>query len=207
MKNVPNLASMLFRASSNAGTDFMQCLATADDKERFIEGVNRPDAGRPFLAQAMHLALRDGYGNTVPVECFHVKTVDGHGAVRHLVGHREDTEARMAPQSSPKASPEAPEASSLSPAFHKSLSETSSSGSEEAFLIFDAAELDIMGMSANFLDATGLDISDEVKFSDVVDFDVDFRRRLAKAIGKAGRQAQTQTWRIQLQHSSGRSSK
>lgn len=95
----------------------------------------------------------------------------------------------MAPQSSPKAFAEAPEASSLSPAFHKSLSETSSSGSEEAFLIFDAAELDIMGMSANFLDATGLDISDEAKFSDVVDFDVDFQRRLAKAIGKAGRQA------------------
>ena len=187
VKNVPNLASMLFRANNNAGTDFMQCLATADDKERFIEGVNRPDVERPFLAQAMHLALRDGYGNTVPVECFHVKTVDGHGEIRHLVGLREETEAKMV--SSASAPPS-------SPTFHKSLSETSDSSghpdrddSGQAFLIFDAAELDIMGVSANFVDATGLNISDGAKFSDLVDFNVDFQRRLAKTIGQAGRQA------------------
>ena len=40
VKDMPNLASMLFRASNNAGTDFMQCLATQEDRVRFIEAVN-----------------------------------------------------------------------------------------------------------------------------------------------------------------------
>eukprot|EP00439_Symbiodinium_sp_Y106_P026704 s2358_g3.t1 len=33
VKDMPNLASMLFRASNNAGTDFMQCLATQEDRD------------------------------------------------------------------------------------------------------------------------------------------------------------------------------
>ncbi|OLQ05503.1 hypothetical protein AK812_SmicGene11315 [Symbiodinium microadriaticum] len=156
VKDMPNLASMLFRASNNAGTDFMQCLATQE---------------------AMHLALRDGYGNTIPVECFHVKTVDAHDQIRHLVGLREDRDPHLD--------------LAIDVDFHslsKSVSETTSQSSacpdspEEAFLIFDASELDIMGVSPNFLDATGLDISDDAKFSDFLDF----QKRLKKCMAKGG---------------------
>ena len=47
VKDMPNLASMLFRASNNAGTDFMQCLATQEDRARFIEAVNLGSSGTP----------------------------------------------------------------------------------------------------------------------------------------------------------------
>ena len=75
--------------------------------------------------------------------------------------------------------------------------DTYQDASEEAFVIFDAAELDILGTSPFFMDAIGLDFLDEeVRFLDFVDlpsqqqFMIDFLVQIEKALSKTEGQAE-----------------
>jgi len=84
--DAPSLASMLFHSVRNRGAAFPQYIV-GEDQARFLEAIADEDE-HTSLAQVMHVHLRDGVGNHVPVEMFLVKAPI-IGKQRHLLGLRE----------------------------------------------------------------------------------------------------------------------
>ncbi|CAJ1397507.1 unnamed protein product [Effrenium voratum] len=158
----PGLASMLFHLKTNQGTNFDQCLASEEDKTHFVEMIEKSNADDTF-ARAMHAHVRDGVGNIIPMEIFHVRTSDALGEVKHLVGIREYGDEKLLDARS--AVPE-PEQQIAIPGYHSlahtdsgssdgSRSERSSRSSESStdkdYILFDANGMQVFSASKRIM--------------------------------------------------------
>ncbi|CAL1138551.1 unnamed protein product, partial [Cladocopium goreaui] len=80
------LSSILVQSSHTKDRSFAQFLATPQDQERFVRTAELAGANHSPLAQVMHVGMRDGLGNVIPVQVFHIALFDLKGEARHLVG-------------------------------------------------------------------------------------------------------------------------
>lgn len=89
----PQLGVMLLHGGSartNKGQDLQQFLSAADDRTRFKGYMDSSPVDRSGgLAMAFHSRMRDGLGNTLHVEMFHVPSTFLDGKRKHVLGIRE----------------------------------------------------------------------------------------------------------------------
>eukprot|EP00913_Durusdinium_trenchii_P033811 g31650.t1 len=78
------LSSILVETNAPAGTPFVNFLAQVEDKERFTNVARQAMLDQSTLAQVMHCGIRDGIGNVVPVQVFHIALFDSFLSSRHL---------------------------------------------------------------------------------------------------------------------------
>ena len=178
VKDEPSLGAMLLRSQRNKDTEFVKLLATAEDQTRFEELASRGPEDQFALAHALHLSMRDGVGNVIPVEVFHVRTEDVNSQPRHLVGIREYAEEVRPSQSlaSPQLSlPSLPPRVAVEVQEEEAGSDSSNSTAgtqaslEEAWVLIDAAEgLQILGASRVFMEKTEVQFDDGSHFIDMV---------------------------------------
>ncbi|CAE7274569.1 unnamed protein product, partial [Symbiodinium pilosum] len=171
----------------NKDTEFVKLLASPEDQQRF-EGLTSRPQDKSALAHAVHLSMRDGVGNVVPVEVFHVRTEDVDNQPRHLVGIREYSEelrpqpsfgssfvgslsfTSQAPQAPPSALQTAVRNGQASDSDESSNETAGSKHSlEEAWVLIDATSgLQILGASSVFVEKTSVEFNDSSHFLDIV---------------------------------------
>jgi len=181
------IASMLLRTGNNAGIKFLSYIKTPEDELRFLKltrrGENRTSTA---VAQAINLGLKDGYNDQVNVELFHVLTQDRLGRSRHLIGLREYSQeaksgaagfADDALQIGMRSGEDHSDSSESSSQTDSSASNASSEGEgkedkdpeeEEAFILFDCEELEIVGASKRLIQKTGIELADGATFREFV---------------------------------------
>ncbi|CAE7249921.1 dus [Symbiodinium natans] len=191
------VASMLMRSGKNSGTQFVSYINTAEDVCRFLDLTRRGDT----TAQAINLGLKHGNGEQVSVELFHVLTQAGLGRSRHLIALREYSQ---------DAAPHLGVRQELSDATSRTVSSATSSeegnsGNEEAFLLFDCVELEIMGASKRLMEKTGIRLSDGATFRDFVaqKDEAAFLFQLFSYVTKAAHEGTSQNFEMRLRMNMG----
>ena len=155
----PGLASMLFLQNRNQGAAFARYIASEEEQHRFQTAIEADV--EQTLAQVMHMHLRDGVGNVIPVEMFHVKVGKVGKAssyTRHLLGVREFSDKELPPNSEPlervneKPSNHSPSVSSVSSV---SSEGEESNGHQRPYILFDARTLEVINASKQLLNKMG----------------------------------------------------
>ncbi|CAK9007995.1 Uncharacterized protein SCF082_LOCUS9672, partial [Durusdinium trenchii] len=176
------LSSILVETNAPAGTPFVNFLAQVEDKERFTNVARQAMLDQSTLAQVMHCGIRDGIGNVVPVQVFHIALFDSFLSSRHLVGLREFGDANHWGERDevPELrwskwsgySRRASDQSSDSESDHSSLESSSSidldNDNKECRLVFEPIDMEVLSATEFLIECVGRTVAEGLTFMDLV---------------------------------------
>lgn len=168
-----NLSSILVQSSHTKDRSFAQFLATPQDQERFVRTAESARAKHSTLAQVMHVGMRDGLGNVIPVQVFHIALFDLKGEARHLVGVREyDDQVLWRGGSSFR--PEKGDRAEGVGVVHSISADSQSSSSidlddnNECTIIFEPIDMEVLSASRFLMDCMGQPTAEGLAVIDLV---------------------------------------
>jgi len=97
MGDCPALTNLLFRSQAKGllGQSLKE-FVVGDDQKLFDETMACEGRSSEEATRMVHIRLRDSWGNTVPMELFHVPFCGADDELRHLVGLREHGDVQAA---------------------------------------------------------------------------------------------------------------
>eukprot|EP00434_Breviolum_minutum_P018705 symbB.v1.2.016507.t1/scaffold1211.1/size131413/5 len=160
------LSSILVQSSNTKDRSFVQFLASSQDQDRFVRTAERASFNHSPLAEVMHVGMRDGLGNVIPVQVFHIALFDIKGEPRHLVGLREyGDQVPVWLNDGSTTSPEVDKAEKYHEKdkavthtrSHDSMSSASIDldNNQECIIIFEPIDMEVMSASRFLMDCLG----------------------------------------------------
>lgn len=168
------LSSILVQSSHTKDRSFAQFLATPQDQERFVRTAELAGANHSPLAQVMHVGMRDGLGNVIPVQVFHIALFDLKGEARHLVGVREYGDQVLWLDRGGKADGLKAESHAATRVVHSNSLDSHSSATidlddnNECTIIFEPIDMEVLSASRFLMDCMGQPTTEGLAVIDLV---------------------------------------